>query len=113
MPDEVDLFAKPKEEEPHHHVPLWKQGNLRERAAAWIRKNPGVVDLFLRFALEMASRRRRFGIGLIAERVRWEGLFQPGKAYAGNNSYRAYIARWRIAQEPALEKWMQFRKVRY
>ena len=57
----------------------------------------------MRFAREMLERNRRFGIGALTERVRWE----TNLTYAKNqpkisNSYRAYIARKLVELEPAL-----------
>jgi hypothetical protein len=90
------------------------QKDLRKETEAWIQSNPDVAKLFLYFARELASKRRPFGIGLIAERVRYECAMttSPSK-FKVNNNARSYIARWLIAQDPSLEQWMSFRKVKY
>lgn len=106
-------FKKPDEEgQARPNNPDGK--DLRLETARWIKANPELADLFLHFAKEMSSRTPSFGIGLIAERVRWQVVYDKGKdEYKVNNNYRAYIARWIIAREPSLEKCMTFRTVRY
>jgi len=79
--------------------------------------NPSVYALFSRFALQMADRHHRFGIGLLAERVRWECAItstnEDDDPYKINNNYRAYIARQLISDHPGLEALMVFRRTRY
>jgi len=106
-------FKKPEEEEgARQNNPEGK--DLRLETARWIKENPQLADLFLHFAREMAARSQSFGIGLVAERVRWQVVYDKGKdEYKVNNNYRAYIARWIIAKEPSLEKCIRFRTVRY
>lgn len=101
-------FKKPEVEEGS----LPERTDLRRETAKWIRENPQVANLFLKFALEMASRKQAFGISLITERVRWETYFEWGDKYKINNNYRAYIARWIIAKELSVEAFLRFRKVR-
>ncbi len=87
--------------------------NLRYETAKWIKANPNTANLFLRFARQMAERRRLFGVKQLAERIRWECIFERGEDYKINNNYPAYIARWIIAKEPWIEEFIRFRKVRY
>lgn len=85
----------------------------REAAEQWMDENPDVYAMFERFALQMAERRRRFGIGLLAERVRWETfLLWPSTDYKINNNHRAYIARRLIADHPELDDLIQRRRTR-
>ena len=44
----------------------------RAKAEAWVKEHPEVYTLFERFALQLADRRRHFGMKQIAERVRFE-----------------------------------------
>lgn len=87
--------------------------DLRVATAQWIKRYPLVSELFLRYCRQMAEKRRRFGISLITERVRWEIHLTTGEEYKLNNNHRAYIARWVIAKDPSIEPWLVFRKVRY
>ena len=90
--------------------------NLRRDAAEWIKNHRDAIALFFRFAAEAASKGRKFGIGLITERVRWETLIFAGREdphYKISNSYRAYIARHLIKVEPYLEDFLTFRNVKY
>jgi hypothetical protein len=90
------------------------QKNLRKDTEDWIRANPAVAQLFLRFARELAAKGKPFGIGLITERVRYEVIIStsPSK-FKINNNWRSYLARWLITMDPSLEKWMKFREVKY
>lgn len=106
-------FKNPSHEE--DDVPNNPDGkDLRLEAARWIRNHPEIANMFFDFAKQMAARAKKFGIGLIAERVRWQVMYEKGEeTYKINNNFRAYIARWIIAKEPALEAHFEFRKVRY
>lgn len=107
-------FAKPRiEAPPRSNNP--KGRDLSVEAADWIRTHPLTAALFLRFARELAARGRRFGIGMITERIRYEGVFEGWKAaeYKVNNNHRAYIARWIIEQDPSVEKYMEFRTTKW
>lgn len=107
-------FSAPKvERPPRSNNP--KGRDLSAEAADWIRTHPLTAALFLKFARELASRGRRFGIGMITERIRYEGLFEGWKPedYKVNNNHRAYIARWIIAQDPAIEKYIEFRETKW
>lgn len=70
--------------------------------------NQPTMELFMRFAREMLERNRRFGIGALTERVRWE----TSLSYAPKicNSYRAYIGRRLVELEPALKPLIVTRK---
>ena len=107
------VMAQPKVEAPAvENNP--SQKDLRKDTEAWIQSNPEVAKMFLYFARELASKGRPFGVGLITERVRYECAIStsPSK-FKINNNWRSYIARWLIAQDPSLEKWMSFREVKY
>ena len=92
-----------------------QQKDLRAEADRWIAENPQVYQLFQWFANQMLEQKRRFGIGQLAERVRWEcGLRgRPDEEYKVNNNYRAYIARRLVADNPELESYLRFRKVKF
>lgn len=92
-----------------------KKKDLRRAAARWIKSHPKAMALFLKFALEMVFQKRKFGIGLLTERVRWQYKIEGKRAndYKINNSFRAYFSRWLIAKEPQIEEYMEFRAVSY
>ena len=90
-----------------------KQANLRSETEAWIEANPGVYELFLRFAREMKETRRPLSAKLLAERVRWELAFQKKGDYKLNNNHTAYIARRLIMDDPSLEPFLKFRKTQW
>lgn len=73
--------------------------DLRAQAEKWMRDNPEAMRLFRKFALQMLAANRRFGIGQLTERVRWEcALKTRGEPFKINNNFRAYIAR-KLIQE--------------
>lgn len=85
---------------------------LRDLAEDWIEANPEAMALFRRFADEMRCRGKRFGIGQLTERVRWEcAVTTRGDTFKINNNYRAYIARRLIEDDPRLEGLIETRKV--
>lgn len=85
---------------------------LREAAEQWMAEHPVAMALFRRFAADMASRGRRFGIGQLTERVRWECRIEQHDEgdFKINNNWRAYIARALIEENPALLEFIELRK---
>ena len=80
--------------------------NLRSEAARWIADNPAVFGLFDRFALQMLAKRRRFGISLLTERVRWEVLMnwaRDARGFKINNNWAPYYVRMFVADFPQHE----------
>lgn len=88
--------------------------NLREEAERFILENPRAYALFLKYAMEMLRVNRRFGIKLIAERVRWEVRKtwneEDDRGFKLNNNHCPYIARQLIQDYPALEALIECRK---
>jgi hypothetical protein len=75
--------------------------NLRAAAEKWMDENPEAMRLFRRFASQMLAAGKRFGIGQLTERVRWEcALKTRGEPFKVNNNFRAYIARRLIRENP-------------
>ena len=102
--------------------PIWPavennpdKDDLRAKAAEWIFRNPEAYAYFEKFSLQMANAGRQFGIGLVAERVRWECYLKTTDedGYKINNNYRAYIARKLVSDHPEIRPFLQFRKTRY
>lgn len=89
--------------------------DLRAEAAAWIERNPAVIEVFLRMARQKAARGKMFGIGQLTEVVRWEcdDPSKYGDDYKINNNHRAYIARHLIALDPSIERYITFRETRW
>lgn len=86
---------------------------LELKAREWMYKNPRVMDLFRKFAMEKLSAQKRFGIGALTERVRWECSFShEGEEYKVCNNHRAYIARRLITEIPDLEGLIRLRSVK-
>lgn len=66
---------------------------VAEWADAWMAKHPDVYPLFVRFALEIASKRTRFSAKAIVERLRWETAVRGGLDFKIANAVTAYLAR--------------------
>lgn len=87
--------------------------SLRQQADAWIEANPEIYELFKRFARNAAAHRRRFGVKLLAERVRWEiAIESHGDDFKVNNNFTAYIARRLLEDIPEIGGLIETRKVR-
>lgn len=87
--------------------------DLRLEAERWIAENPTIYKLFCSFARDALNRRRKFGIGALTERVRWEVNIHWKKDERGfriNNNHRAYIARKLLEDMPDLEGLLEVRK---
>ena len=80
------------------------------KAALWMQSNPEAMALFERFTLEAGARGRRFGMKLVAERVRWECSIAKDGEWKINNSYTAAIARALIRKHPHLAKLIETRE---
>ena len=108
-----NLFAQPKHE--GQNIPNNpKSENIREKTAEWIKKNPKIAALFLELARTEAKAGRKFGINALAEQIRWKYKFEYKVGdFKICNDFRPYIARWLIAQDPTLEPFMKFKKVKY
>lgn len=84
---------------------------LRQAAEKWMLEHPRAMSLFARFALDMLHARRRFGFRLLAERVRWECLIDPGQedGFKLNDHYTPYIARRLVRDMPLLANLIETR----
>lgn len=85
------------------------------RTQEWIAQHPQVFAMFERFALDMASRGRKFGMKQLAERVRWEVLATWEKDAAGyriNNNIVAYLGRELMRRHSHLAEYIETRQIR-
>lgn len=92
-----------------------QERDYRAKAERWVKEHPHVFALFERFALQMVERGRRFGIGQLAERVRWEVAMSWTKDDDGfriNNNHRAYLARELINRHPKVADFIELRRLR-
>ena len=87
--------------------------DLDQRYMEWRDRNPTVYGLFQTFASDLRRQNKRFGIGLLTERVRWEIYFNKDEAedFKINNNYRAYLVRDLIQEMPELESLVSLRTV--
>jgi hypothetical protein len=84
---------------------------LAEAARRWIDEHPVAMGHYRRFARQMLERGRRFGIGLLTERVRWEcAVGGDGREdFRINNNWRPYIARELVREIPELDELLECR----
>lgn len=74
---------------------------LVRRYIEWHRDNPRVYRLVEKFVAELVARgRRRIGIALIWERMRWEIALETGDEPKLNNSWRSFAARLYLLHHP-------------
>ena len=66
-------------------------GKHRTAAIKWMARNPAVVKMFESFALAMLMQKRRFGINLLRERVRWECIYQYDEEFKFCNTFSPYL----------------------
>ena len=69
---------------------------LEAKYRVWLKHNPDVFNLFLRFADEAYSKGKKFSVSLLTERVRWETKMTRDHDENGfkiSNNHSAYIAR--------------------
>lgn len=102
---QTNLFGK---------APKRRPATLEERFKLWAFANEPVVELFLKFARQAkAAGQKKFGIGAIAERVRWEVYVERKEAdpFKINNSYRSRLARELVRRDPSLDGLFEFRKL--
>lgn len=87
-------------------------------ADEWMAQNPDLVARMESIALECADRYVRFGIGLVAEMVRWprkQDASSPSSAsgeFKIPNAVRAYVARRLLAKYPQLRTQLTIRELR-
>lgn len=92
----------------------YRPNNLRQKTEDWLKLNPQAWELFKRFALEKMQQGKKFGIGALTERVRWEcPINTEGDEFKVNNSYRSWIARRLLEEYPGMAKFIETRKVNY
>lgn len=102
-------------ERPSPQLRLLPRNDLEAAYREWKAEHPEVYALFLRFARERLTSGRRFGIGALTERVRWEvdrRWTHDRDNFRCNNNHRAYIARDLVADEPRLAPLIQMRRTR-
>ena len=89
--------------------------DLEAAYRVWVGEHPEVFALFERFALERLRQGRRFGIGALAERVRWEVATTwdaDVDGYKINNNHMSFLARDLIKKYPAMNALLETRKLR-
>jgi len=89
--------------------------NLRVKAAEWMSNNPEAMALFRMYARKLVTVRRRFGMKLLIERVRWDSHVRTNSddGFKISNNHGAYIVRQLINEMPAMEALVTCRETRY
>lgn len=87
--------------------------SYRAKAETWAEEHPDIFALFERFALQLADRRRRFGMKQIAERVRFEVAltWEPDEdGFRVNNNYISHFGRMIAEKHPRIKEYVEFRR---
>lgn len=87
-----------------------------ERWAAFHRANPGVYELFRRFAVQALEKggRRRFGARMIGERIRWYTAIETTDVdFKVNDHYWPYYARLLMLTEERFAGFFERRDTRF
>ena len=88
--------------------------NIRLQFRDWYPKNMHVINTFERRALELKTygNRKRYGIGAITERLRWDSLVRQDSKespFKLSNNHRATLARIIMQMNPVLENMFNLR----
>lgn len=86
---------------------------LEERFWAFHQANPHVADALEELALDLVRRgRKRIGVGMLFEVLRWSSMRTEGDEYRLNNSYRSRYARLLTDRHPDLCDAFELRELR-
>ena len=88
------------------------EDRFREKAEAWCKANPDAWRHIKMRAHEYAMQGRRFGIGALAEEVRWD-LHAKGDDFKLNNNIRASLADMIVEQFPECGEYLERRRRRF
>lgn len=93
---------------------LPKGASIADRFAAFHAANPHVYDGLRVLALDLLRAGvRRFGVGLLYERLRWERAIRTGgDTFTLNNDFRALYARLLVDDVPSLAGALRMRQRR-
>jgi len=96
---ETDLFDKIETD----------QGKTFEK---YLKENPAVWELFLRYARQLRrSGRRRGSADAILHRIRWESNIKPSaEKFKVNNNYRKRLAEKLVNLDPTFAEFFEFRE---
>ena len=84
----------------------------KTKALQWVKEHPETMSVFEELAAKAVSSKKKFGIGFLAERVRWEyQVVKQNNDFKINNNYRAYIARELVARHPEWRNFIEMRHV--
>lgn len=94
--------------------PGGKPKTIKEAFDAFHAANPHVYAMLRKLALPLAQQgRRKIGIGMLFEVLRWQYALQTrGDDFKLNNNYRSHYARLLMDREPALRGLFETRELR-
>lgn len=87
--------------------------SLMRRFRKYHQDNPGVYDLFKRFAHESRdSGLKRFSADAILHRIRWYVAVETKGSFKVNNIASAFYARMLVDEDPSFAGFFEMRKAR-
>lgn len=75
-------------------------------------EHPDIWEMFERYTLLAAKRRKRLGAKAIMERIRWELEIEGGKDFKISNSWIAYYARAFVTKYPLYRNYFDFKTIK-
>ena len=85
------------------------KARFEARAAEWIRRNPTAYGLLMDRSVEHASKREKFSIRQLCEKLRWEreqNMTKGDESYAIPNEITRYVGIAIMRQHPETEEYM-------
>lgn len=84
---------------------------LEERFEKYHERNPHIYRAFRHYAFQaIAAGRKHLGVGLIAERIRWDTVISGDDGFKINNNYRAFYARKFMEDYPEFKGFFRTRR---
>lgn len=95
-------------------LPLHRGASIQERFERFDMENPRIYELYKKFSLELYVRgRRKCGISLITERIRWEVIVTTtGQDFKISNDFRSRYARKLMKENIALNGFFFIKQLR-
>jgi hypothetical protein len=85
----------------------------QEKYLVWRQTNGDVVDLIAKHCLKLTERKKRFGMFLVLNYVRFNEYFEDyrDEPYRISNNHAPYIARELLEKYPAMRDFMRTNRV--
>lgn len=88
--------------------------DYQKQTSDWIAENPETYNLIKSFCSQLVAAKRKFGMRLVIERVRWEVKLNYDKDFVFklNNNHIAYLSRQLILEIPNMQDYVEIRRAK-